>query len=117
MGSPRGADGWHVVPLEYQVQIGAVHACLAVSGELDLATSADLVSQIRCLIEPGRRIAVDIGGVTFIDASGVAACLAVQQQADAIGCAVAFAQPRGLVARVLELLDVEDELLGWMNQS
>ncbi len=90
---------------------------LPVSGELDLATVDEFVSEVRARFEPGSRIAVDLRGVTFMSASGVSACLAVQREGRDANCEVGFANPQGIVRRVFQVLDVEDTLLGWLSRS
>ena len=59
-----------------------------------------------------RAIRVDLAAVTFLDASGIASCLQLQQRARVGGCDLVFANPRGLVARVISLLGLESVLLG-----
>jgi anti-anti-sigma factor len=90
---------------------------LPVAGELDLATVDEFVAQVRERFVPGSRLAVDLGGVTFMSACGVGACLAVQREGREVHCDVAFTNPQGIVTRVLGVLDVEQALLGWLDQS
>src|SRR3954452_3550781 len=90
---------------------------LPVAGEFDLATIDEFVAQIRERFVPGSRLAVDLGGVTFMSACGVRACLAVQREGREVDCDVAFTNPQGIVTRVLGVLDVEQTLLGWLDQS
>ena len=89
---------------------------VTVSGELDLATIDEFVSEVRARFAPGSRIAVDLCRVTIMSAAGVAACLAVQREGRDANCEVAFANPQGIVSRVFEVLDVEETLLGWLSQ-
>ena len=90
---------------------------LPVTGELDLATVDEFVAQVRARFVAGSRMAVDLRGVTFMSACGVSACLAVQREGRDVNCDVAFTNPQGIVTRVLAILDVEETLLGWLDQS
>ena len=49
-------------------------------------------------------------------ACGVSACLEVQREGRADGCDVATTGAQGLVARVLQVLDVEQTLSGWIGR-
>jgi anti-anti-sigma factor len=86
---------------------------IALRGEIDLATSGDLLAELcGCLVGSARVITVDLGHVTFMDATGINACLMAQRQGRALGYDLRFANPQGAVARVIEILDLEAVLLG-----
>jgi anti-sigma B factor antagonist len=75
------------------------------SGEIDLATRSSLVDELSRLVgEGGHVIQVDLAAVTFLDAGGVGAFLGLQRNARACGCDLLFTNPRGIVARVIEVL-------------
>ena len=82
-------------------------------GEIDLGSSPGMVEDLNRLFgADNRAIRVDLAAVTFLDASGIGSCLQVQQRARARGCDLVFANPRGIVARVISLLGLESVLLG-----
>ncbi|HEU0316562.1 MAG TPA: STAS domain-containing protein [Solirubrobacteraceae bacterium] len=61
-------------------------ARLVVSGELDLATAPELLGRAAAALDSAEPPAeVDLGGVTFIDGSGLRCLLAVQAGADGRG--------------------------------
>jgi anti-sigma B factor antagonist len=101
-------------PIRLKVHRNAEFTLIELSGELDVLTADDFVSMARARFEPSRRIAIDLGGVTFMGAAGVTACLAVQREARTADCEVGFANPQGMVARVLQVLDVQAILAGWI---
>jgi anti-anti-sigma factor len=103
-------------PPQVDLRRSAEFTVLTMSGELDVATVDEFASQVRARFAPGHRIAVDLCGVTFMSASGVGACLAVQREGRAVDCDVAFANPQGIVHRVFQALDVEATLLGWLDR-
>src|SRR5262245_30150026 len=97
-----------VSALSFRVRESAGHVYVEVAGELDLATTAELQRELCRLVAPGRRIAVDLESLTFMDASGVGTCLAVQRDARALGCDIGFDRAAGIVARVLQLVELEE---------
>lgn len=82
-------------------------------GEIDLASSSGMVDDLgRLFGRDNRAIRVDLAAVTFLDAFGIGSCLKLQEQARAGGCDLVFANPRGIVARVINVLGLESALLG-----
>ena len=82
-------------------------------GEIDLASSQAMVEELGPLFgRDSRAIRVDLSAVTFLDARGIGSCLSLQQRARAGGRDLVFANPRGIVARVIHLLGLESVLLG-----
>lgn len=85
---------------------------IALVGELDLATSDTIVPQVeRWCRRPHRRVRLDLGGVTFLDAAGVRALLRARHRARALGCELVLANVHGMPLRVLQLLELDAVLL------
>ena len=85
-------------------------------GEIDICNEAAVVDQLcRELVGPKRALCVDLASVTFMDARGIAACLAAQRRARADGYDLLFVNPRGIVARLIEVLDLQ-AVLGGSNR-
>lgn len=85
-----------------------------VVGEIDLATAGQLRTGLSAVIataEPGTEIRVDLELVTFLDAMGIGVLVRSCHAARDAGLDFAVHNPRGIVARVIELLGVV-ELLG-----
>lgn len=101
MAAALSTSAFHVT-----VTVGAGRACLWLEGELDL----DGVGELDCFVHLAGRAqlpcTVDCGGLTFIDVSGIGALL----RAHGSGCTVRHLPPFAL--RLLDLLDLSEELLG-----
>jgi anti-anti-sigma factor len=65
----------------------------------------------RLLVGPRQTIRVDLAEVTFMDSSGVGACLRAQQQARRAGYDMVFVNPSTSVALVIKILGLESVLL------
>ncbi len=102
-------------PLRFEVRNGDAVRCVSVHGEVDLATVGLFVDAIRGTFAPSARVGVDLGGVTLLDARGVGACLGLQREARTSGCALGFARAHGIVARVLEVLELEHTFADWLE--
>ncbi|MET0920508.1 MAG: STAS domain-containing protein [Acidimicrobiia bacterium] len=86
-------------------------ALVTLSGEIDLVNGDSVVEQLLEVANTNPRVTVDLHDVTFMGAQGVNACLAAQRRARAMGCDVRFANPQGIVARVIEVVGLESVLL------
>jgi anti-anti-sigma factor len=80
------------------------HVVLAVYGELDIATTASLRDRIADLLENATTpIIIDLSGVTFCDASGLAVLVDARRRAEPRGITVALAAPRRNVSKLLRV--------------
>ncbi|MGD9754608.1 MAG: STAS domain-containing protein [Acidimicrobiia bacterium] len=79
---------------------------LRVQGELDLATVSNLTAALRPVIAEDLDIELDCAQLHFIDARGITALLAAQQQLN--HGRITISQPSRQVKRVLELCDLLD---------
>jgi anti-sigma B factor antagonist len=79
------------------------HAVVALRGELDLADAAEVAAALTAVAarEPG--IIVDLAGLEFIDASGVAALARGRRQARRAGGDLILAAPQRRVLRILAI--------------
>jgi anti-sigma B factor antagonist len=81
---------------------------VAVSGELDLYTSPTLRSSIHDAAAPGRKIAVDLTDVTFIDSSGLGALVgALKHVRELEGSFAVIAPDDGPLSRLLGLTGLD----------
>ncbi|HET9061552.1 MAG TPA: STAS domain-containing protein [Acidimicrobiales bacterium] len=86
-------DGWYrVVPV----------------GDVDIAVAYQLGTAIMAVA--GSTVVVDLSGVTFIDASGVAALVDAQRQVEAGGSRMELRGAQGIVRRVFEIVGLQDWL-------
>jgi anti-sigma B factor antagonist len=84
---------------------------LYVTGELDLATSPELVKAAKdVLTQPSRALVLDIEGVTFMDSTGLSAILTVQRACEACECEFAVCGACPQVQRLFELVGVDRRL-------
>jgi anti-anti-sigma factor len=87
---------------------------LAVSGDLDISGVDDFIDHADRLLEstPGT-IDIDLGGVTFIDSSGLGALVRVQKSAHASGQRLRLAHVTRPVSRILDLTGLTDMFAEW----
>ncbi|GGQ20437.1 anti-anti-sigma factor [Actinomadura coerulea] len=77
-------------------------------GELDIASSAAFGIELARLIgERGPDVVVDVSGLTFCDARGLAALVAADDLARRHGGAVTLASPRPQMAKILRLTGLD----------
>ena len=87
-----------------------------VSGELDITVRAALVEQVGAALRDGPpppRLALDLGGVTFCDSSGLGALLDIRRLADEAGVPMVLREVPAQVARLLDLTDVD----AWLSRE
>ena len=82
--------------------------CLAVAGEVDIATSARLGAAISESVDAGdlTHVVVDLDQVTFLDSTGIQVLLHGRDGATERGLAFRVTNPHGVVRRTLEITGV-----------
>jgi anti-sigma B factor antagonist len=80
------------------------HAVVALHGELDLVDAAAVAAALRAVAAREPRIIVDLAGLEFIDASGVAALSRGRRHARNAGGDLLLAAPQRRVRRVLAII-------------
>jgi anti-sigma B factor antagonist len=80
------------------------YAVVALRGELDLMDAADVADALEAFAAREPRIIVDLSGLEFIDASGIAALVRGRRHARDAGGDVLLASPQRLVRRVLAIV-------------
>ncbi len=77
---------------------------LAPSGAIDVSRALELRDVLAAQVsEAGRRVLVDLSGVTLVDSSGIGIFVTAHRQAEAAGSVFALAGAPGPVGRVFEL--------------
>jgi|SRR5215207_2925002 len=76
---------------------------LEVSGEVDVATAPVLVAAQSAALDVSRHVVLDLGGVSFIDATGLSALVAGHRYATDRGAVLEFA---AVPVRVLRLFAI-----------
>jgi anti-sigma B factor antagonist len=82
-------------------------AVLALVGELDLASTAELAASFDDLLGTGADIVVDLTDLRFIDSTGMAVLVRAQKAAEANGHRVTLRHPAANVAKTLGLAGLE----------
>jgi anti-sigma B factor antagonist len=86
----------------------ADHTVIAVRGELDIASAPSLRERLRtALRDTGVYVIIDLSGVTFCDASGLALLVDARRRTEATGAAVVLVGPRPQPARLLQVTGLE----------
>ena len=84
------------------------HVVVALRGELDLVEAATVAAALEAVAAREPRIIVDLAGLEFIDASGIAALARGRRHARNAGGDLLLAAPQRLVRRVLAIISKAD---------
>ena len=79
---------------------------VALRGELDVCTAADVVRALTALAATGARIIVDLAELAFMDCYSLGEIMAVRAQARRAGGDLVLAGPQPVVLRLLVLCDM-----------
>ena len=84
------------------------YTIVAISGEMDIASVPVLREQLLGLLRrQASRIIIDLSGVTFCDASGLAMLVGANRRAGLLDSVLRLASPTPLVATVLRLTGLD----------
>jgi anti-anti-sigma factor len=84
------------------------HTLIEVHGELDIATTASLRNRILTLLKDTTTpVIIDLSGVGFCDASGLALLVGARRRARLHGLSVTLAAPRPNVAKLLRITGLD----------
>ena len=83
------------------------HVVVAVRGDVDIATAAELRNRISDAVEVHRAIVVDLGEVGFMDSTGLGVLVALHSRAVALGGTFVIARPQKIVRNALRLVQVD----------
>ena len=85
---------------------------LVLAGEIDVSNCNQIVREVdRLCAERCRRIRIDLGVVTFIDAATIGALIRARDRARAAGCEVVLVAVNGLPLRMLQMLRLDTVLV------
>jgi anti-anti-sigma factor len=86
--------------------------CLHVqlAGDVDMAATFALEPEVERLLGEGdvRRLALDLGGVRFIDSAGLGTLLSLRERADRMGIDTAVVEASEPVRRILAVSGTDD---------
>ena len=84
---------------------------VALSGELDLATSKGLTETLTDLT--GSTVVVDLAGLSFVDSSGISALVLAKQRIEERGSSLVLTRPQERVARTFEIVGLAKWMVPW----
>jgi anti-sigma B factor antagonist len=89
----------------------AASARLSLSGELDLATVARVERAVDAALADGARtLVLDLGGLSFVDSSGLRLFIVLNQRAGAEGWKLSLTRPQEQAMTVFQVSGVEQNL-------
>jgi anti-sigma B factor antagonist len=82
----------------------AEHTVITLTGDLDIASTPSLRERLHiALRNTGAHVVIDLSGVTFCDASGLALLVGARRRTEPRGTTVALAAPRPQLAKLLHV--------------
>lgn len=98
--------------LGVQIASGLGHVVVSVAGDIDMTTERAFrdVLMDEATKPARRRVVVDLAGVGFMASAGLHALLTVNERVRAAGGSLIVACPQPVVARVLSLTGVDEEI-------
>ncbi|TMR07330.1 STAS domain-containing protein [Actinomadura soli] len=82
----------------------ADHTVVAISGELDMSSTPSLRERLYvALRDPGMYVIIDLSGVTFCDASGLAMLVGARRRVEGTSTTLILARPRPQTAKLLRV--------------
>lgn len=93
--------------LTFTIDQAADRTVLLVAGEIDMQTAPALRAQVDDLDVAHRALVLDLGGVEFVDSSGLGALLGIKKQQDRAGGSLVLARVSTSVARVIEITKMD----------
>ncbi|HKX17338.1 MAG TPA: STAS domain-containing protein [bacterium] len=82
-------------------------ACLAVSGELDLAGVATFLGYLRRANDAHDNVIVDLSGLLYMDSAGINALLDAQRRFTQTGGRIVLAAPSPRIRRILRIVTLD----------
>ena len=93
--------------VEYDEQVRGSVGVLGVAGEIDMASADEFCDRLLACLQRSDSLEVDLGGLTFIDSSGLAALVRLRTEAEILGKDVALVNVSSPTARLLELTGLQ----------
>ncbi|MFL6053323.1 MAG: STAS domain-containing protein [Actinoallomurus sp.] len=86
----------------------AGHTVITIRGDLDFATTATVRDRILTIVKDATTpLIIDLSGVSFCDASGLAMLVGTGRRAALHGVTVALAAPRPVVSKLLRITSLD----------
>ncbi|WP_067460237.1 STAS domain-containing protein [Actinomadura macra] len=82
----------------------AEHTVITLSGELDIASTPSLRERLNAALRNvGPRVVIDLSGVTFCDASGLALLIGARRRTEPRGTTIVLAAPGPQMVKLLHI--------------
>ncbi|KOX02445.1 STAS domain-containing protein [Streptomyces sp. NRRL B-3648] len=95
-------------PLKTTLRDAAAGPVLEVLGELDYGSADELRGLVPTItLRPGRRLVLDLGGMTLCDSSGVTALIAAYNHAQAARAEIALTAVPAPISRMLRIVGLD----------
>ncbi|HEV2358962.1 MAG TPA: STAS domain-containing protein [bacterium] len=101
-----GGSNWSNTLLCRRRDFGGV-ACVALTGELDLATVSTLSGQMNAVAETEDHLILDLGELRYIDSTGIKAMLDAHRAFARRGRRLALAAVSAMVLKILRVVGVD----------
>jgi anti-anti-sigma factor len=101
----RENPSWPSLMFRTEEQPGVV--VLHPSGEVDLATVSALWARLKAAGEGGRDVVVTMGGITYIDSTGIKALLDVHRLLEKHAQRMVLAEPSNVARKIIEITALE----------
>jgi anti-sigma B factor antagonist len=98
-------------PFSVVVRQAADVQVVALSGELDLATSQGLPDTLNEIAGP--TVVVDLAGLSFVDSSGITALVLARQRIEGRGSSFVLTRPQEQVAKTFEIIGLAQWMAPW----
>jgi anti-sigma B factor antagonist len=82
-------------------------------GELDAKAQAHALYMLGSVIADHPRVIIDLGKLEFCDSSGLRVLLRLRKKCDTRGGWLILCEPRGAVARLLYLMQMDQHFIIW----
>jgi anti-sigma B factor antagonist len=99
------SDQLHVTRLDLDCAV-----CLALTGELDLASAPVLTNHLKSAAETEKHLVVDLSGLRYIDSTGAKVLLEAHRNLKQRGRRIVLAAVSPMARRILTVLGVEQVL-------
>ena len=96
---------------EVKTSVDPDRVVVVLAGECDFATCGELTSALLSALSSAQVVVVDVGGLTFLDSSGINSLVTAHHAAQRADARLYLVNASGVVATVLDITGVGD-LLG-----
>ncbi len=86
-------------------------ATVRAAGEIELAASSVLLKRLEEALDRARHLHLDLGGVTFIDSTGLSVLLQVKVHAERRGGSMRIVESSEAVNHLIDVAQLRDHLL------